>query len=69
VPESDEGLASGLNNAAARIAQLAGIALAAGIGSLPSGYRLGFFAAAALSLAGALTMAAALPARMRSKPR
>jgi len=69
VPESDEGLASGLNNAAARIAQLAGIALAAGIGSLSSGYRLGFFAAAALSLTGGLTMAATLPARMRPKRR
>jgi predicted MFS family arabinose efflux permease len=67
VPESDEGLASGLNNAAARIAQLAGIALAAGIGSLSSGYRLGFLAAAALSLAGALTMAMTLPVRMRPK--
>lgn len=58
VPESDEGLASGLNNAAARVAQLAGIALAAGLGALASGYRLGFIVAAALSLAGALTIAA-----------
>jgi EmrB/QacA subfamily drug resistance transporter len=67
VPESDEGLASGLNNAAARIAQLAGVALAAGLGSLPFGYRLGFIAAAALALAGALTIAVTLPAETRPK--
>jgi MFS family permease len=67
VPESDEGLASGLNNAAARIAQLAGVALAAGIGSLASGYRLGFFAAAALSIAGAVTIAATMPAQTPPK--
>jgi EmrB/QacA subfamily drug resistance transporter len=67
VPESDEGLASGLNNAAARIAQLAGVALAAGVGSLPSGYRIGFFAAAALSIAGAATIAATMPAQTPPK--
>jgi EmrB/QacA subfamily drug resistance transporter len=67
VPESDEGLASGLNNAAARIAQLAGVALAAGVGSLPSGYRLGFIVAAVLSIAGAVTIAATMPAQTPPK--
>ncbi len=57
VSEADEGLASGVNNAAARVAQLAGVATAAGLGSLTSGYLYGFLAATALSAAGALTIA------------
>ncbi|HEY6831739.1 MAG TPA: MFS transporter, partial [Pseudolabrys sp.] len=61
VSESDQGLASGLNNAASRIAQLAGVSLAAGIGALASGYQLGLIAAAALSIAGALTIALTAP--------
>lgn len=61
VAASDEGLASGLNNAASRIAQLAGIALAAGVGSLPSGYQVGLGFAAALCLGGALTVAVTVP--------
>lgn len=56
VASSDEGLASGVNNAASRVAQLAGVAIAAGVGSLTSGYRLGLIAAAITSLAGGLTM-------------
>lgn len=56
VAASDEGLASGVNNAASRVAQLAGVAIAAGIGSLATGYRLGLIAAAITSLAGGLTM-------------
>jgi len=44
-----------------RIAQLAGIALAAGLASFSSGYRAGLVAAAALAAAGALTIAAMLP--------
>ena len=56
VASSDEGLASGVNNAASRIAQLAGVAIAAGIGSLPSGYRFALIGAAIASLAGGLTM-------------
>jgi EmrB/QacA subfamily drug resistance transporter len=56
VADSDEGLASGINNATSRVAQLAGVALAAGLGSTASGYRLGLAAAAALSIAGALTV-------------
>lgn len=56
VGPSDEGLASGVNNAATRVAQLTGVAIAAGIGSVASGYRLGLIAAAIVSLAGGLTM-------------
>jgi EmrB/QacA subfamily drug resistance transporter len=61
VPESDEGLASGINNAASRVAQLAGVALAAGLGTLSSGYQFGLFAAAAVSAAGAVTTALKVP--------
>jgi EmrB/QacA subfamily drug resistance transporter len=68
VTEDDEGLASGINNAASRVAQLAGVAVAAGLGSLASGYQIGFVAAAVLSAAGALTIAlrgAPAPAKAR----
>ncbi len=61
VAETDEGLASGVNNAASRVAQLAGVAVAAGLGSLAAGYAIGFATAAAASIAGALTMAARAP--------
>lgn len=54
VAPADEGLASGVNNAASRIAQLAGVAVAAGVGALMSGYQLGLAAAAVLSVAGAV---------------
>jgi hypothetical protein len=57
VPQPDEGLASGINNAAMHVAQLAGVAVAAGLGALMSGYRLGLAAAAAASAAGALVIA------------
>jgi EmrB/QacA subfamily drug resistance transporter len=61
VAEADEGLASGVNNTASRVAQLAGVATAAGLGSLAAGYQIGFAAAAAASAAGALTMASQAP--------
>jgi EmrB/QacA subfamily drug resistance transporter len=61
VAESDEGLASGLNNAASRVAQLAGVAMAAGIGSLTWGYQFGLIVAAALSILGAATIAVTAP--------
>jgi predicted MFS family arabinose efflux permease len=61
VEQSDEGLASGINNAASRIAQLAGVAIAAGVGSFVSGYRLGLMTAAVVSVAGALTVRSTSP--------
>jgi EmrB/QacA subfamily drug resistance transporter len=57
VKDADEGLASGINNATARIAQLGGVALAAGVGSLAAGFQIGLIAAAVLMAAGALTAA------------
>ncbi len=53
VAPADEGLASGINNTASRIAQLAGVAMAAGLGGLVSGFKFGLAAAAVLSVAGA----------------
>ncbi len=61
VADTDEGLASGINNAMSRIAQLAGVALAAGLASYSAGYRAGLSAAAGLCAAGAAVMAAMLP--------
>jgi MFS family permease len=53
VDQTDEGLASGINNAA--IAQLAAVALAAGVVSFASGYEVGLIVAAATSIGGAFT--------------
>lgn len=61
VGTADEGLASGINNAASRIAQLVGVAIAAGVASFASGYAVGLAAAAAVSLAGAVAVAATVP--------
>jgi EmrB/QacA subfamily drug resistance transporter len=61
VATSDEGLASGINNAISRVAQLAGVALAAGLGTLGSSWQVGLFAAAALSAAGAVMTALEVP--------
>ncbi|MGC1695380.1 MAG: MFS transporter, partial [Pseudolabrys sp.] len=61
VGDADEGLASGINNDMSRIAQLAGIALAAGLASYASGYRTGMIVAAVLAACGAAVMAATLP--------
>jgi predicted MFS family arabinose efflux permease len=61
VDEADEGLASGINNAASRIAQLAGVAAAAGVASFASGYEVGLAVAAAISLAGVFVVAVTVP--------
>jgi EmrB/QacA subfamily drug resistance transporter len=61
LPPADAGLASGVNNAMSRVAQLAGIAAAAGIASYSFGYQLGLATAAVLTAAAALTIAARLP--------
>jgi EmrB/QacA subfamily drug resistance transporter len=66
VRDKDEGLASGVNNAVARIAQLAGIALAAGLASYSSGYRIAMIAAAVLAALAALATVAIVP---RAAPR
>src|SRR3989440_7388916 len=50
VEREDEGLASGVNNAASRAAQLVGISLAAGVASFASGYQVSLMIAAAVSL-------------------
>ena len=61
VQDADEGLASGVNNAVSRVAQLAGIALAAGVASYTAGYAASLIAAAVLSGAAALVIAVLLP--------
>jgi EmrB/QacA subfamily drug resistance transporter len=61
VNDADEGLASGINNDMSRIAQLAGVALAAGLASYSSGYVAGMIAAAVLAAAGAGVIAITLP--------
>ena len=61
VEQTDEGLASGINNAVSRVAQLAGVAMAAGIATWVSGYEVGLMVAAAASIAGAFAVAATLP--------
>jgi hypothetical protein len=65
VKQADEGLASGINNAASRIAQLSGVAMAAGLGAIAAGYQVGLIAAAAASVAGALVMALLVPAPVK----
>jgi hypothetical protein len=66
VDQTDEGLASGINNAASRIAQLAGVALAAGVASFESGYEVGLAVAAATSIGGAFA-AAMTPAAAKAR--
>jgi EmrB/QacA subfamily drug resistance transporter len=61
VADVDEGLASGINNAVSRVAQLAGVALSAGVSTYPSGYVVGLFVAAVLAAGGAAAVAVMLP--------
>jgi EmrB/QacA subfamily drug resistance transporter len=61
VAPTDEALASGVNNAISRVAQLAGVALSAGVASYSSGYRAGLVVSAVLAAAGAAVIAAFLP--------
>ena len=65
VSDADEGLASGVNNAVTRAAQLAGVAMAAGVASYSFGYQAGLIAAAASSVAGAVTVMAMVPRAAR----
>jgi EmrB/QacA subfamily drug resistance transporter len=69
VTEDDQGLASGVNNAVSRVAQLAGIALSAGVASFSAGYQIGLIIAAILAAAGAVTIAAMLPPNNAPKRR
>ena len=62
VTTADQGLASGINNAISRVAQLGGVAFAAGVGPLSFGWQWGLVAAAALSAAGALMTSLEVPA-------
>jgi hypothetical protein len=52
-----------------RVAQLAGIALSAGVASYAFGYRVGLIAAAVLSAAGAVTIAVMLPVQPKHQRR
>src|SRR3546814_426520 len=63
VDETDEGLASGINNAASRIAQLAGVALAAGVATFAAGYEVGLLVASVVSTGGALMAAFTLDSK------
>ncbi|MEE2690213.1 MAG: MFS transporter [Pseudomonadota bacterium] len=63
VDDRDEGLASGVNNTASRIAQFVGVALAAGLAGFAGGYAVGMGAAAALSCVGAAVVLASVPGR------
>jgi EmrB/QacA subfamily drug resistance transporter len=65
--EADEGLASGVNNAVARIAQMGGIALAAGLASYAAGYRASLLAAAAMALIAAFVTALLFQSKRRRK--
>jgi predicted MFS family arabinose efflux permease len=69
VADADEGLASGINNAMSRVAQLAGVALAAGLASYTSGFAASMIGAAALAAAGAGVMAATVPRRAGKRGR
>src|SRR5262245_21876930 len=60
VKSADEGLASGINNATSRIAQLIGVALAAGVATLEMGFEICLIGAALLAMAAAAAAAVTL---------
>ncbi len=66
VGKEDEGLASGMNNAASRIAQLVGVAIAAAALSYETGFATGLLIAALISSGGALIIALTIPSTRRS---
>ena len=61
VDPDDEGLASGVNNTASRIAQMIGVALAAGLATFTGGFTLAMSAAAATAVAGAMIVHLTVP--------
>ena len=63
VEPSDEGLASGVNNTASRIAQMTGVALAAGLATFPAGFVVAMSAAAAAALVGAVIVYVTVPGK------
>ena len=65
VRDDDEGLASGVNNTVSRIAQIVGIALAAGVAAYTAGYVASLIVAAVLSAAAAFAIALMLPGSAR----
>jgi len=67
VKDEDEGLASGVNNAVSRIAQLAGIALAAGVATYAAGFVASLMVAAVLSVVAAFTTAVMLPRAAKTR--
>jgi EmrB/QacA subfamily drug resistance transporter len=66
VEARDEGLASGVSNAASRIAQLFGVALAAGLATLAGGFSIALSAAALVSFLGAVVMLRGAPGETSS---
>lgn len=68
VEPRDEGLASGINNAVSRVAQLSGTALASGLTSYGAGFQIGLCFATILSIGGILIVVATIPAEVRANP-
>ena len=61
VKDEDEGLASGVNNTVSRIAQLVGIAFAAGAASYAAGYVASLMIAAVMAAAAGVVVAIMMP--------
>ena len=67
VKDDDEGLASGVNNTVSRVAQLVGIAFAAGAASYAAGYAASLIVAAVLSAVAAFATTVMLPGAARPR--